>query len=99
MSDTNATKKRLSRIRQERNKIATDVLILDENVIDLESKLDVLYEPAVKEDEEVFMLLDGSMYYDVEVEEDEWIRMFLERGDLIVIPKGRTFRCTTTPKV
>jgi hypothetical protein len=39
------------------------------------------------------------MYCDVEVEEDVWIRQQLERGDLIIVPKGRTFRYTTTPKV
>lgn len=39
------------------------------------------------------------MYCDVEIEEDEWVRIQLERGDLIIVPKGKSYRYTTTPKV
>uniref|UniRef100_A0A914QTW7 Uncharacterized protein n=1 Tax=Panagrolaimus davidi TaxID=227884 RepID=A0A914QTW7_9BILA len=98
LSDLAATKKRLTNIRQSKNKVASDILIIDENVRDFEKLCDTLYEPAQKKEDEVFMILDGSMYYDIEYEEEEWIRIYLERGDLIVIPKGKPFRSTVTSK-
>lgn len=33
------------------------------------------------------------------MEEDEWIRVHLEKGDLLVIPKFTTHRFTVTPQV
>ncbi|KAE9552447.1 hypothetical protein FO519_004332 [Halicephalobus sp. NKZ332] len=98
LEDTNAMKKRISRLRNERNQVTTDILNLDENVKELESKLDDLYEPVEKDVEQIFLVLDGGLYYDVESEEDVWIRIHMEKGDLIIIPKGRPHRCTTTPK-
>uniref|UniRef100_A0A914Y468 Uncharacterized protein n=1 Tax=Panagrolaimus superbus TaxID=310955 RepID=A0A914Y468_9BILA len=96
LSDTLSMKKRLSYVRNEKDKVATDVLTLDENIMDLEEKLEFLYEPIEKEEDEVFMVLEGAMYYDVEHQDDKWVRIFLERGDLIIIPKGKPYRCTTT---
>ena len=43
--------------------------------------------------------MEGGAYYDIELKEDDWIRIHLERGDLIVIPAGRTHRYTLTPTV
>uniref|UniRef100_A0AC34F587 1,2-dihydroxy-3-keto-5-methylthiopentene dioxygenase n=1 Tax=Panagrolaimus sp. ES5 TaxID=591445 RepID=A0AC34F587_9BILA len=96
LADLAATKKRLTNIRQSKNKVASDVLKIDENVRDFERLCETLYEPVEKKEDEVFMILDGSMYFDInyDVEEEEWIRIYLERGDLIVIPKGKPFRCT-----
>lgn len=91
-------KKRLARIRTERNQVTTDVLTIDDNVMNLESKLEDMYEPVEKPEDQVFLMLDGSAYYDIESEDDVWIRICLERGDLIVIPKGKSHRYTTTPK-
>ena len=52
----------------------------------------------MKKDDVVSLVMEGSCYYDVEPEEDEWIRVQLERGDLIVIPKGVSHRFTVTPQ-
>ncbi|KAI6196818.1 hypothetical protein M3Y94_01153800 [Aphelenchoides besseyi] len=98
LDDSAATKKRISRVRSERGVAYSDVLTIDESLGDLSQTLEELYEPVENKDDTVCMVLEGSMYCDVEVEEDEWIRIQLERGDLIVVPKGRPFRYTTTPK-
>uniref|UniRef100_A0AC34QM74 Uncharacterized protein n=1 Tax=Panagrolaimus sp. JU765 TaxID=591449 RepID=A0AC34QM74_9BILA len=98
LDDTVAMKKRISRIRSDRNQVPIDVLTLDENVKDLETKLDDLYEPVEKQQEQVILVLDGAMYFDIENEEDVWVRMLVERGDIVIIPKGKPHRCTTTPK-
>lgn len=61
--------------------------------------MEVLYEPVKKNEDTVELILDGESYYDVEFEEDRWVRIELQKGDLIVIPKGNCYRKTTTPKV
>lgn len=87
-------------------------------------QLEEYYEPIVRDDDFVCMVVDGSCYYDVEpevikwfnypqltiellqlaklitlIKEDEWIRCHLEKGDLVIIPKGLSHRFTITPKV
>jgi cupin superfamily acireductone dioxygenase involved in methionine salvage len=39
------------------------------------------------------------MYYDIEIDDDKWLRVHLQRGDLIVVPKGIFYRSTVTPTV
>lgn len=93
-------KKRLTCIRTERNKVPAEIMCLDRKVMqNLDAKLDELYEPVAYDEEQILMIMDGSMYYDIEYEDSEWIRIFLERGDLIIVPKGTSHRCTTTPMV
>jgi 1,2-dihydroxy-3-keto-5-methylthiopentene dioxygenase len=98
LDDTMATKKRLSRVKNERHVVSGDVMTIDETIGDFDGFLEQMYEPVEKKEDSVYLILEGAMYYDVEYEDDHWIRIQLDRGDLIVIPKGRSFRCTTTPK-
>uniref|UniRef100_A0A7E4W7T6 1,2-dihydroxy-3-keto-5-methylthiopentene dioxygenase homolog n=1 Tax=Panagrellus redivivus TaxID=6233 RepID=A0A7E4W7T6_PANRE len=99
IDNTVAMKKRLTCIRTERNKVPAEIVVLDsETIPNLNAKLDDLYEPVTLDDEQVVMVTDGAMYYDIEYEDSEWIRILVERGDLIIIPKGVSHRCTTTPK-
>ncbi|VDN02566.1 unnamed protein product [Thelazia callipaeda] len=110
IDDQNALKKRTSRVKAERNVVASDIFTLHEHIHDFEQKinnfnkmnvfkLEQFYKPMRKEEDVIFLVMDGSAYYDVEVEEDDWIRINVERGDLIVIPKGRNHRFTLTPQV
>ncbi|CAD6192024.1 unnamed protein product [Caenorhabditis auriculariae] len=98
LDDTVAMKKRLSRVKAERNVSSSDVFTISESIADFNDKLEEFYEPQQRADDVVSLVIDGSCYYDVEPEEDEWIRVQLERGDLLVIPKGLSHRFTTTPK-
>ncbi|KAK5967333.1 1 2-dihydroxy-3-keto-5-methylthiopentene dioxygenase [Trichostrongylus colubriformis] len=98
LDDTVAMKKRLSRVKSERKVVSSDVLTVSDKIPDFNEKLEDYYEPVKKEQDVVSMVLDGTCYYDVEQEEDEWIRIQLERGDLIVIPQGVSHRFTVTPQ-
>ncbi|PAV59316.1 hypothetical protein WR25_17819 [Diploscapter pachys] len=98
LDDTVAMKKRLSRVKAEWKVVSSDILTVNDNVPDWEEKLEEYYEPIVRDDDFVCMVVDGSCYYDVEPEEDEWIRCHLEKGDLVIIPKGLSHRFTITPK-
>jgi len=100
LDDTMAVKKRLTRVKTEWGVEAmATVLTLDNDVVDLNTKLDQMYEPSGDEaGPEVCLVLDGSLYVDVELADaDKWVRIHLTRGDLLVLPKGVCHRSTTTP--
>lgn len=40
-----------------------------------------MYEPVEKTEETVAMVLEGAMYYDIEYEDDKWIRIHLVGAD------------------
>ncbi|KAK6103625.1 ARD/ARD' family protein [Brugia pahangi] len=96
IDDVNAMKKRISRVKAERKMTTTDIFTLDQNTNKFEEKLEQLYEPVAKDVDSAFLVTDGSAYYDIEIDDDDWIRINVERGDLIIIPSGRNHRFTLT---
>ncbi|CAD5228131.1 unnamed protein product [Bursaphelenchus xylophilus] len=97
LADTQAMKKRLSAVKKENSVNTGDILTIDENVADLAKVMDDLYEEQEVAAPTVCMVVDGEMYMDVEYEDEEWLRLHLEKGDLVVVPKNMLHRYTTTP--
>lgn len=48
-------------------------------------ELDEMYEPSEALDDVVSLVLEGEIYYDVEYDDEKWIRLFLEKGIKILI--------------
>jgi 1,2-dihydroxy-3-keto-5-methylthiopentene dioxygenase len=85
----------LKKIRTDRGYSYDDmVYITPEKLPDYENKIKSFYREHIHYDEEIRYCVNGSGYFDVRGFNDEWIRISLEAGDLIILPEGICHRFT-----
>lgn len=76
----------LDRLRSERGYVAQDEIALRPDTPGLEDVLARFKDEHLHRDDEVRFVLDGAGIFDIRGPDGRWIRVHVERGDLLVVP-------------
>eukprot|EP00928_Gymnodinium_smaydae_P008585 TRINITY_DN13121_c0_g1_i2.p1 TRINITY_DN13121_c0_g1~~TRINITY_DN13121_c0_g1_i2.p1 ORF type:complete len:210 (+),score=1.36 TRINITY_DN13121_c0_g1_i2:77-631(+) len=94
-ADKYETDPELQQIRENRGYTYMDIITCSpEKLPNYHEKLKNFFEEHIHNDEEIRYCLEGSGYFDVRDSNDRWIRVWLKKGDLIVLPAGIYHRFT-----
>lgn len=82
----------LDQLQAERGYIEQDVVELQPETPNLDAICAKFADEHLHTDDEVRFVLDGAGVFDIRDDDDRWMRVTVEPGDLIVVPKGRYHR-------
>jgi 1,2-dihydroxy-3-keto-5-methylthiopentene dioxygenase len=85
-------------LKSARGYVAQDVIALEPTTPNLDAICAKFVDEHFHDDDEVRFVLEGEGIFDIRSQDDRWMRVFVERGDLIVVPKDRHHRFLLTEK-
>jgi 1,2-dihydroxy-3-keto-5-methylthiopentene dioxygenase len=88
----NAYQSRLDTLKRERGYIEQDVVALAPTTENLAAICAKFADEHLHTDDEVRFVLEGAGIFDIRDDHDRWMRVTVEAGDLIVVPKDRYHR-------
>ncbi|XP_050389633.1 acireductone dioxygenase [Patella vulgata] len=98
-SDTYETNEELKQIRKEQDYSYEDEITITEQALpNYHEKLKIFFMEHLHSDEEIRYILDGSGYFDVRDSDEKWIRIKVEKNDMITLPAGIYHRFTLDDK-
>ncbi|KAI3983227.1 hypothetical protein MKX01_029923 [Papaver californicum] len=94
-ADNYETDEELKKIRAERGYTYVDFCqVCPAKMPNYDQKIKDFFEEHLHTDEEIRYCVDGSGYFDVRDENEKWIRVWVKKGGLIVLPAGMYHRFT-----
>jgi 1,2-dihydroxy-3-keto-5-methylthiopentene dioxygenase len=86
----------LDRLKQQRGYIEQDIVTLEPRTPNLDAICAKFIDEHYHDDDEVRFVLEGEGIFDIRSRDDRWMRVVVEQGDLIVVPKDRHHRFMLT---
>ena len=83
-------------LKAQRGYIEQDVIALKPDTPNLDAICAKFVDEHFHDDDEVRFVLEGEGIFDIRSRDDRWMRVFVERGDLIIVPKDRHHRFLLT---
>jgi 1,2-dihydroxy-3-keto-5-methylthiopentene dioxygenase len=84
----------LQAIRDARGYVEMDQIHLGADTPDLAAKLDKFFAEHLHTDEEIRFVVGGAGIFDLRDQDDRWMRVHVEAGDLIIVPANKYHRFT-----
>lgn len=82
--------------KQQRGYAAQDEVTLTPHTPNLDGIIARFYKEHLHTDDEVRYILSGAGIFDVRSKDDEWMRIHVEAGDLLIVPANRYHRFKLT---
>jgi 1,2-dihydroxy-3-keto-5-methylthiopentene dioxygenase len=86
----------IDQLKAERGYIEQDEVQLSPSTPNLDAICAKFVDEHFHDDDEVRFVLEGEGIFDIRSKDDQWMRVVVERGDLIVVPANRHHRFLLT---
>lgn len=86
----------LDELKQERGYLEQDIVELTPQTPGLDEICAKFVDEHLHDEDEVRFVLEGSGIFDIRSQDDRWMRVQVEHGDLIVVPEKRYHRFMLT---
>lgn len=86
----------LEALKSERGYVQEDIVALSPATPSLDAICAKFVDEHFHDDDEVRFVLEGEGVFDIRSNDDRWMRVVVERGDLIVVPANRHHRFLLT---